>query len=97
MYCNALRYSDSSDEFYFLWEKYLATKLATEQVTILNALGCTKNESLLKEYLEKTISSDSKIRVQDYSTVYSSVYGSNYEGLAALFAFLKDNYKVLPN
>lgn len=49
VYCNALRYADSSDNFYFLWNKYQETKLSTEQVTILNALGCTTNASLLTE------------------------------------------------
>lgn len=49
VYCNALRYADSADNFYFLWEKYQQTKLSTEQVTILTTLGCTTNVSLLEE------------------------------------------------
>lgn len=49
VYCNALRYAKTPDNFYFLLDKYKETKLSTEQVTILATLGCTKNASLLTE------------------------------------------------
>lgn len=49
--------------------------------------------------MEKTLipTSSSKIRVQDYSTLFTSVLDSNYEGLSVLLEFLKNNYQELPN
>lgn len=50
IYCNALRYSSDGSDWEFLWQAYTqATDLATEQTTILSALGCTKDETILKE------------------------------------------------
>lgn len=49
--------------------------------------------------MEKTLTptNSSKIRVQDYSTLFTSVLDSNYEGLSVLLEFLKNNYQELPN
>lgn len=49
VYCTVLRHSDTEETWRYLWNKYTQTKLATEQVLILNSLGCTRNESLLNE------------------------------------------------
>lgn len=49
VYCTVLRHADSEDTWRYLWNKYTETKLASEQVLILNSLGCTRNESLLNE------------------------------------------------
>lgn len=55
-------------------------------------LKCVYNN----RYLTKTITGNSTIRSQDFSTVYSSVYAYP-EGVKVLFEFLKEQYKVLPN
>lgn len=47
VYCTAVA-EGAYDEWIFLWRKFLAENVATEQVVILNALGCTKNETLLE-------------------------------------------------
>jgi hypothetical protein len=46
VYCTALGHGDAA-EWNFLWERYRESIITTEQVTILSALGCTKNVSLL--------------------------------------------------
>lgn len=52
IYCNALRHSTSSaEDWNFLWGQYESTKLATEQVVILAALGCTTNVDVLNKYV----------------------------------------------
>lgn len=48
VYCNAIRYSNGSEEFDFLFEKLLKENVAQEQLNILNALGCSKNEKNIK-------------------------------------------------
>lgn len=49
VYCTVLRHSETEETWRYLWNKFTETKLATEQVLILNSLGCTRNESLLNE------------------------------------------------
>lgn len=49
VYCTVLRHSETEDTWQYLWNKFTQTKLASEQVLILNTLGCTRNESLLIE------------------------------------------------
>jgi hypothetical protein len=46
VYCSALR-NGGEDEWNFLWDQYKKTNVATDQVLILSALGCTSNTSLL--------------------------------------------------
>jgi aminopeptidase N len=48
VFCTALAHGEE-EEWNFLWERYTESVIATEQVTILSALGCTKNESLLTQ------------------------------------------------
>lgn len=43
VYCNAIRYG-GDEEFNFLFEKLLLEDVAAEQLNIMNALGCSKNE-----------------------------------------------------
>jgi aminopeptidase N len=48
VFCTALE-NGGEEEWNFLWERYQESVITTEQVTILSALGCTKNESLLTQ------------------------------------------------
>jgi len=46
VYCSAL-INGGEEEWDFLWEQYQKTNVATDQVLILNALGCTTKPDLL--------------------------------------------------
>ncbi|KAJ8921487.1 hypothetical protein NQ315_003105 [Exocentrus adspersus] len=94
VYCNALRYSNNNrTDWEFLWNSYLnSTGLATEQITVLSALGCTRDVILLREYLNKTITDGSGIRPQDALSVFVSVYSGSPEGVDVAFEFLMGNY-----
>ncbi|KAJ9573937.1 hypothetical protein L9F63_008679, partial [Diploptera punctata] len=46
VYCTALR-SGGKDEWDFLWDIYVNSRIAAEKVVILSALGCTEDEDLL--------------------------------------------------
>jgi aminopeptidase N len=48
VFCTALEHG-GAEEWYFLWEQYQKSVITTEQVTILSALGCTKDEELLTQ------------------------------------------------
>nr|CAD7423005.1 unnamed protein product [Timema monikensis] len=91
VYCNALRYG-GEEEWNFLWNRYLTHNVNTEQVLILGVLGCTRNETLAHRYLRKTITSDSRIRSQDISSVYPSVYNNIY-GVDFAINFLSQNFR----
>lgn len=48
VYCTAIRHGNKEDWDY-LWSMYEASNVNAEQVTILNALGCSRDEDKLKE------------------------------------------------
>ncbi|KDR22501.1 Aminopeptidase N [Zootermopsis nevadensis] len=95
VFCTALE-NGGEEEWNLLWERYQESVITTEQVTILSALGCTRNQSLLAQYLEKSIDGTSGIRKQDASSVFSAVY-SNPDGVATAFNFLKDKFLEIAN
>jgi len=47
-YCTAIRYGTSED-WEFLWKEYLNSNYVTDQVVILNALGCSQNTTILEK------------------------------------------------
>lgn len=46
VYCTVIS-EGSSKEWEYLWNKFKSENMASEQVTILNALGCTKHAKLI--------------------------------------------------
>jgi len=95
VFCTALEHGDEK-EWNFLWDRYKESIITTEQVTILSALGCTKNVSLLTQYLEMSINENSGIRKQDAASVFSAVYSNPY-GVETAFNFLKSNFQNISN
>lgn len=52
VYCYGLKYSsDLASDWDFLWSAFENTTLSTEQVTILAALGCPSNKTVLDQYV----------------------------------------------
>ena len=47
-YCTGLQYGTKED-WEFLWRQYYNSNSATDQVVMLEALGCTKNKTLLEK------------------------------------------------
>ncbi|KAJ8960565.1 hypothetical protein NQ318_013854 [Aromia moschata] len=95
VYCNGLRYSDNSSDWEFLWNVYQDTDLATERATLITALGCTQNTTLLNRYLLLSITPDSGIRSQDAYSVFSAIYSANDIGVDVAFEFLMENYEAI--
>jgi len=93
IFCTALEHGDEK-EWNILWARYKESIITTEQVTILSALGCTKNVSLLTQYLEMSIDENSGIRKQDAASVFSAVYSNPY-GVETAFNFLKSNFQKI--
>jgi aminopeptidase N len=99
VYCNGLKNSESDQEtgnWDKLWGKFAGSSVANEKVTILTALGCTKNTDLLKKYLEKSITGDA-IRKQDKSMVFNAVLSGTTEGVQISLDFLVDKLPEIIN
>ncbi|XP_063909001.1 membrane alanyl aminopeptidase-like [Zophobas morio] len=93
VYCTGLKNSkNSTNDYDFLYNKYLSTDLATEQVTILEALGCVNNSTIRQEYLKVALTD--KVRIQNVDFVFKSVYCNNEkEGVNDMLHFIQNNYQ----
>ncbi|XP_071652134.1 uncharacterized protein [Temnothorax longispinosus] len=91
IYCTAIK-EGQTDDWEFLWSQYLLTNFATEKKIIINALGCSTNETVLQNYLEKAIEkydpASAAIRRQDVSAVFASVYNAGPVGVNVTLNFL---------
>ncbi|XP_011643165.1 putative aminopeptidase-2 [Pogonomyrmex barbatus] len=97
VYCTALKYGTPED-WEFLWKQYLTTNFATEKKIIIKALGCSTNREVLQRYLKEAIEiqknpANSKIRRQDVSAVFSSVYSTGSIGVNVTLDFLLINVR----
>ncbi|KAF7280353.1 hypothetical protein GWI33_006129 [Rhynchophorus ferrugineus] len=97
VFCNALRYSKDSTDYDFMWTAYNNANSANEQSTILTALGCITDKSILKDYLQETIKNtdESRIQYQDVFTVFSAVYSGSLIGVDVALDFFRDNYDAI--
>jgi len=79
------------DEWKFAYQRYLATQLANEKETLLNALSCSTDVKTLDKLLKLSLDSSSGIRRQDVRAVLSNV-AANPLGQSMVFNFLLDNW-----
>ncbi|KAF3426305.1 LOW QUALITY PROTEIN: hypothetical protein E2986_13349 [Frieseomelitta varia] len=96
IYCTAIRDGDLND-WNFLWEQYLKTNFASEKKIILDALGCSKDEKILHDYIEKALVSNytADIRKQDFNAVLASIYNSGEYGVDTMLDYIVINYDRL--
>lgn len=92
VYCTAMREGNDAD-FDFLFKKYQAETVATEETLILNSLGCVKNQNLVKKYYEIIISD--QVRRQDKSAALSSLYTENNENVEYVFDLIAADVDAL--
>lgn len=89
IYCHGLK--TSTGNWYHLWQDYLNTNYATEQATILTALGCTTKDAELSTFLDQILTD--KIRPQDKSTAYNRAYTGNLENVDIVLDYIIANYE----
>jgi aminopeptidase N len=90
VYHTGIRYGDDSN-WDFLWEKFLNESVESEKSKLIDALGSTKNSSLLKNFMEETLTLEN-IRLQDVAQVFRSI-GANEPGKRIQFDWLLDNWE----
>uniref|UniRef100_A0A1B0D793 Aminopeptidase n=1 Tax=Phlebotomus papatasi TaxID=29031 RepID=A0A1B0D793_PHLPP len=93
VYCVALREGGVA-EWKFAYKQYLETTSASEKEVLLNALGCTRDPSLLSKYLNMTLYPEYGIRKQDGARAFSAV-ASNSVGFEIAFDFLQSNIEQI--
>lgn len=92
-YCMGVLYGNV-DDWNFLWNHYKTSKVVSEQLVILNALGCSNDTDILKQYLKYAISpyEKHKIRKQDSTSIFSAVYSSSLIGVNCVLEFIDENH-----
>lgn len=95
VYCSALRHSNVSDDWNFLYNKYKESLVANEKEVILTALGCTKDKVLLKNYLELSVN-PVEIRKHDGINVFKAVLDGNPESMDVAIEFLNSKFTSIP-
>ena len=71
-----------------VYEKYLESQDITEQTLLLKSLGCSKNATILENYLDLIISPSSKIN--STFVALQAVYNGNEIGLNVTLNFIVD-------
>lgn len=89
VYCMGVRHGDK-DSYSWLWNRYLQEDMATEQVLLLNAMGCIEDEEILATHLGNVFSS--AVRKQDKSSAFSATYAYHDKNVDKLFNYLKTNH-----
>ncbi|KAL2717324.1 putative aminopeptidase-2 [Vespula squamosa] len=92
-YCMGVLYGNA-DDWNYLWNHYKTSKVVSEQLVVLSALGCSNNTDILKQYLQYAISpyENHRIHKQDSTSVFSSVYSSSLIGVNCVLEFIDENH-----
>ncbi|XP_055907199.1 uncharacterized protein LOC129942349 [Eupeodes corollae] len=94
IYCNGLKNAGDS-EFEYVYKRLMTSVDQAERKTLISSLGCSHNSTLLKKFVESSISKsdDVTLRVQERITLLSSAYSRGEVGLFACIDFLTENYE----
>lgn len=87
VYCTAIREGGKA-EWDALWNKFVVENVAAEQVLILSSLGCSKDETIIKGYLDLIFVQDSKVRSQDRAAAVTATYTQNPENVDFLYNYI---------
>uniref|UniRef100_A0A6A7FVN9 Aminopeptidase N n=1 Tax=Hirondellea gigas TaxID=1518452 RepID=A0A6A7FVN9_9CRUS len=93
VFCTAIA-EGGEKEWNFGWQQYLDSNVATEKISLLRALGCTKQIWILSKYLEMAFTADSGVRKQDSTTVFRSISG-NEVGRDIAWNYVRNNWDTI--
>lgn len=88
VYCEGIR-QGSEEHFDFLWNQYLTTNMGTEQILVLQGLGCAADREQIFKLMD-AISSDD-IRPQDKGSAFAYLLANPYT-LDHLSEYLRTYY-----
>jgi len=90
VYCAGME-SATEEQWDIAWDRLQKTEVILERQSLLTALACPSNHSLLDKYLEKSIDPASTIRAQDKRYVYLAI-GASAEGSTKMLDWLTTNW-----
>ncbi|XP_014606106.1 PREDICTED: uncharacterized protein LOC106787883 [Polistes canadensis] len=95
-YCMGILHGNL-DDWERLWNHYKTSKVVSEQVVVLSALGCSRNIDILEQYLRYAISPYEvfRIRKQDSTSVFSAIYSSSIIGINTVLDFVDKNHDAM--
>ena len=94
IYCNGLRTATTAN--YILMEsKLLQSTSQTERNTIITAMGCIQNPSLLTIYLGQAVKTENSLSNGDKSRILTSPVNNGEASLRALINFVRVNFEAI--
>lgn len=90
VYCTAIAQGNQTVWDLF-WSRFRTSNLASEQVLILNALGCTKNNATLVGYMDKIVGAD--VRLQDKASAFAATYNEQSGNVQTVFEYVLKNHE----
>ncbi|XP_066591924.1 uncharacterized protein [Prorops nasuta] len=92
VYCAAIR-EGTVEDWEFLSREAFESNVASDQLVMLEALGCTKDKSLLKRYLDSALTSykTTKIHQQDRLSLFAAVSGSSLTSAEYVLDYVDEN------
>ncbi|GFY39306.1 aminopeptidase [Trichonephila inaurata madagascariensis] len=77
-----------SEDWEFMWKRYLQSNFKPEKNTLLKSLACTRETRLLRKLLKRAMDSSSGVPLQDGSDVFVYV-AENFYGRDIVYDFFK--------
>lgn len=94
IFCNGLRTSNSTI-FFYLQNKMFQSQDQAERTLIINALGCSQDETLLSQYLNLAILPGNALRLQEKSRVLAAPVNNGELGLRVMMNFIRNNFQAV--
>ena len=89
-YCTAIAQGNVS-RWDFVYQRFLASNVASEQAILLGALGCSKEIWVLNRYLKMSLDPESGFRKQHTTSIFYHV-AYNIIGRDLAFDFARNNW-----
>ncbi|GFT57145.1 aminopeptidase N [Nephila pilipes] len=77
-----------SEDWEFMWKRYLQANFKPEKNTLLKSLACTRETRLLRKLLKRAMNSSSGVPLQDGSDVFVYI-AENFYGRDIVYDFFK--------
>lgn len=90
VYCTAIAQGNQTVWDLF-WNRFRNANVAAEQVLILNALGCTKNNVTLIGYLDRILGDG--VRLQDKASAFAATYNEQAENVQTVLDYVLANHE----
>lgn len=92
--CEGIRYGNT-EEFQIIWDSLDDTENQADRRVILESMGCSEDETVVKLYLESTLNDKFNYRKSELNIILKAVYSNGHVGLNIALDFLTTNYETV--